>query len=104
MTDKIVSNSFRKTKEIKLPESGVTLEVYSSILIGDLDGISPTENNLDTNLSVLTKVIKSWNFYMNNEDESPLPISVENLKKLPATDFETLISELKNFAIDQKKS
>lgn len=101
---KVTNKEFRQTKEITLPISGVTIDTYSSILIGDLGNVDLGKGGLDTNLEIIAKVIREWNFYDKEEDEKPYEISVENIKKLPVPDFEFLIKELEVFATQQKKS
>ncbi len=101
---KVTSKDFRQTKEIVLPSSGITVQCYSSLLIGDIPSNVPADNDLDNNLLVISKVIKEWNFFDKEEDEKPLEINLENLKKLPAPDLESLVSQLKDFSVDQKKT
>ncbi len=100
--EKIINKDFRRTKEVKLPTSGITVEVYSSILVGDVGDKGATE--LDTNLAIIAKAIKGWNRYAKQEDDKAMAVSVENIKTLPATDFEFLMKEFTDFANDQKKS
>lgn len=102
---KVIAKDFRATKEIKLPISGVTVVSFSSVLVGDLkDIIAKPEDKADFNIGVIAKVLKSWDLYEKEEDESPLPITVETISRLPAPDFEYLVKELEVFASEQKKS
>jgi hypothetical protein len=100
--NKVFPKDFRPTKEFLLPICKVTLECYPSILVGDLK--TNSDDTMEANLEALVKVIKSWNFYEAETDEKPVPITVENVKRLPATDFEWFSRELKQFSDDQKKS
>ncbi len=100
--EKIIKKDFRRIKEVKLPTSGITVEVYSSILVGDVG--DKGANELDTNLAIIAKAIKGWNQFSKETDEKPMPVTVENIKALPATDFEFLMKEFTDFANDQKKS
>jgi len=102
--NKVIAKDFRALKEFTLPISKVVITCYSSILLGELGEISKKETSFETNIEVVAKVIKEWNFYLNEADESPLPINVENLSRLPAPDFEYLVKELAEFSADQKKS
>lgn len=101
MSDKVTAQSFRQTKEIVLP-SGLKVVCYSSLLIGDLVGVKSNEDNFDANLEIVVKVIKSWDFY-DDAGEKILPVCIENFKKLPAPDFQTLVDELKIFSDTKKK-
>ena len=104
MSDKVIVKDFRTTKEFILPVSGVKLTCYSSILLGEIGEISKKESTFETNIELIAKVIKEWNFYLNEADESPLPVNIENMSRLPAPDFEYLVKELAEFSAEQKKS
>lgn len=102
--EKIILKDFRPTKEIKLPLCGLTIVCYPSVLIGDLEGVNKSADELMNNLEIFAKVIKSWNMYADEKAEQPLPVNLENLKKLPATDFQFFAEQLKEFSEAQKKS
>lgn len=102
---KVTSKDFRREKEITLPASGVTLICYSSVLVGDIVNLDLNgEKKLEQNVEIILKVIKEWNFYDKDEDESPLPITMDNLKRIPAPDFTYLVEQIELFATEQKKS
>jgi hypothetical protein len=102
---KVVLKEFRPTREIKLPSSGVTIVCFPSVLVKDLAGHTvESTSDLLKNIELLTKLIQSWDLYENEADETPMPITAENLQKLPATDFEVFATELTAFASEQKKS
>lgn len=101
--NKVTPKSFRKEKEFTLPECGVTLTCYASMLIGEVMEFGKKETTPENNLEFLVKVIKEWNYYLNESDETPAPINLENVLKLPATDFTYLTDELKKFADEVKK-
>ncbi len=102
--DKIIQKDFRETKEVKLPRSGLTVVIYSSILTGDLVGVSQSESDVENGLNLLTKAIKGWNLYANETDEKPLEVTKENLKTLPMEDFVLLQKQFGEFFDQQKKS
>lgn len=102
--EKIVYKDFRPTRELKLPISGITVIVYPSLLVGDLEATTENQTEFEKNISLLAKTIKEWNFYEKESDEKPAPITVESVKKLPSTDFEFLANEVASFASAQKKS
>ena len=103
MSDKVIRQDFRKVKEIKLPQSGLTVHVYNSILVGQVGEMPKGEDTFEFNVAVMLKVIKSWNMYASEADESPLPITRENLELLPAPDLDHLVSEMALFSAEQKK-
>lgn len=102
--EKITNKDFRAKKDFKLPLSGITLTCWSSALVKDIESRGEGESEVDAGLKTISKIIENWNFYENESDENPLPINLENIKKLPAPDFEWLALEIKNFANEQKKS
>lgn len=101
--NKVTAEKFRTSKEFTLP-SGITMTCYSSLLIGELDGKLPDETDLDGNLAIIIRMISAWNFFEKESDEKPLEITLENFKKLPTSDFQYLMGELKIFSTEQKKS
>lgn len=102
--EKIIAKDFRPEKEVKLPLSGISISFYPSVLVGELQETKVGDSDFVNNLNLISKVIKVWNFYEKQEDDKPLPITVENIKRLPATDFEWFINELQKFSAEQKKS
>lgn len=102
--EKVVLKEYRKEHTIKLPESGVTLVCYSSLLVKDLPSGVSQGNELDSNLEIILKLVKEWNLYLSEADEKPADITVENFKMLPSADFTYLVEQLKDISIDQKKS
>ena len=101
--NKVTSENFREEKKITLP-SGIEITCVSALLIGELPTSIPNDNDLDGNLNVIVKMIREWNFYDTKESEKPCEINLENFKKLPASDFQHLMGELKVFSTEQKKS
>ena len=101
---KIILKDFRASKTVTLPSSGITLEFYSSILVSDLVNLKRTEQSFSNNVEVVLRAIKSWNLYLNESDDKPAEINIENLNKIPAPDFSFLIEEMEKFSNEQKKS
>lgn len=81
----------RKIKTVALPSyPDVTVEIYDSLLTGQVSDIRVHDgNDLDTGIAALQLLIKSWSFV--DEQEKPLPVTLDNLKKLPTTDFSALM-------------
>jgi hypothetical protein len=85
----------RKIKKVILPsflESEV--EMYDSLLTGELETVSKTENDYDKGIQILCFLIKSWEF--TDEKGEILPVTKENLNKLPASDYMVLMDEATN--------
>jgi len=107
MSEKVVLSE-RKTKEVKLPESGATVNLYASVLIQDLEGINvgsvkEGSDDLHDAIKLLTKIIKSWNVYESQESESPRPIDKDSVGELPIRDLNAILEELKSFVASEKK-
>lgn len=83
----------RITKEIVLPTANVTIEIYTDLLTGDVNRLrkeftADEERGIET----IRLYIKSWPF--TDENDKPLPITVENLNKLPMQDTLAILNEL----------
>lgn len=101
---KVIAKDFRPVKTITLPISKVEIEFYSSILVSDLTAVTKVEQSFVNNIQTVLKAIKSWNLYLNETDEKPAELNIENFNKIPAPDFTFLIEEMEKFATEQKKS
>lgn len=102
--NKVTLKDFRAVKEIVLPQTGLVLECYSSVLVKDLAEIKTGGEDFTNGIEVIMKSVKSWNMFASESDEQPLPITMEHFMKIPAPDFQYLTLELKKFADEQKKS
>lgn len=93
----------RQTKIISLPSyPGSQVEIYDSLLIGDMKKFNLDSGNpMERILQSLPLYIKSWNFQ--NEDESPMEITLPNLDFLKQEDGDYLINEIINFKEEVKK-
>lgn len=94
-----VLKDVRKKIEVKLPETGGTVYIWSQILAGDaLSNISITGEN-KTNISaidILFTLIADWDF--TNEVGEKLPINKENISLLPMNDFNRLMEGIQEVA------
>lgn len=80
----------RKTKKVNLPSyPDVEVELYDSILTGQVPELQKYDTDLDRGVATLQLLIKSWSFV--DSDEKPLAVTFENLKKLPVKDFSALM-------------
>ena len=104
----IVSQDARQTKKIELPGSGITVVIYPSLLLSEVGSVNVEKlekGNFDTIISMITKMIKSWNAYDTAESEEPLEINEENVgKALHAKDMESLTEHILEFQTAEKKS
>jgi len=72
------------------PDSEV--EYYDGLLTGQLTEMNKVEDESEKGIKSLEFLIKSWSFV--DEAGVALPITMENLKKLPLTDFLTLMDAI----------
>lgn len=97
-----ILSDVRKTKTITLPSfEGSEVVIYSTVLAGDLDGMDIQSPDM-LGINALPKLIKSWNF--TDENNQPLPITLENIKKFPATDITVIAENIAELIISQKKN
>jgi len=98
----VVFGDVRKVKEIELPSfTGSKIVVYSSLLVGDLDGIDLTSKADILGIKSLPKMIKSWNFV--DEAGKPIEINEASIKKLPAVDVGFMVEEIVKMSASEKK-
>ena len=93
----------RKTKKVVLEnDDNGTLEIYTSVLVGDVVGlVDENVSEGDKMIQLLPRLIKSWDY--TEEDGSPTPITSENIQKLSAKSLSKLTDVL-NFEEDAKKN
>lgn len=106
MENKIVVDDFRTVKKVTLPDSKVTVELYSSVLVKDVAdlGVSKKEEvDVKTSIQYLIKLIKSWNMYDSQEAEKPSEINEVNIGKLSINDLTCLSKESGEFIEEIKK-
>ena len=105
MSDKIILN--RKTKEVKLPECGATLQIYASIVVRDLEGIKISKiddtDNINDAIKLITRIIKSWNVYEKEEDLVPKEITEKSVGEFPINDLKVIFKEFEVFSAEEKK-
>lgn len=101
---KITPQSFRAVKTITLPVSQVTVEIYPSLLVGEVAGLDMKESEMMVGIQAIAKLIRAWNFFENESDEQALDVSIINVSRLPAPDIEFLSNEAKAFSTEEKKS
>lgn len=91
-------SDIRKTLELELPSyPGSKIVVYDSLLVTQVYGSEDAKTPLES----YVRLIKSWNF--TDEDGKDLPVTVENLGRLKATDFNFIVDRLTEFRSDSKK-
>lgn len=102
--EKITQKDFRETTEIKLPTSGITVAIYPCLVIGDILNMKSKEGESERMVEVLVKVIKEWNFYENESDESPLEINTLNVCRLPVPDITMIYEQISKLSDAEKKN
>lgn len=78
----------REVKIIKTIATGGEIEVYKSLLAGDIEKINSLDDK-DKTIPSLKAFIKSWNF--TDQDEKPLPVTDDNVRLLDARDIKTIM-------------
>jgi len=92
---------FRKVETIELPSfPDSKVNIYDSLIFGDMLGLDEIENPTEKNILMITRLIKSWN--LTDSKDVVLPITSENIKKLPINDSNLLIQKLVS-ALEIKK-
>lgn len=93
----------RKTIKVILPSySDVTVELYDGLLTGEIGKLNEFETDYERGIETLRLLIKSWSFV--DAKEQTLPVTIDNLKLLPAKDFTTLMGEIENvMKIEEEK-
>lgn len=107
MEDRIIINKDRPTTKIKLPTTGITVEVYGSLLLSDSDSLRVSEllkGDAGQLSTIFSKLIKSWNWYDDEKSEHPVPITAESVGWIDSQDIPVLIKGIQDFQKEQKKS
>jgi hypothetical protein len=92
----------RKTKTITLPSfEGSEVVIVSGLLLSDLDGLDLTKIEV-VGRQALPKLIRAWNF--TDENDKPLPVTLENIDKLPVDDVAFINQEVDALIKGEKKN
>lgn len=92
---------FRKIETIELPSfPDSKIEVYDRLIFGDMLVIENIESDTEKNILMIARLIKSWN--LTDDKEVVLPVTPENIKKLPLKDSNVLTQKLTS-ALEIKK-
>ena len=84
-------DSLRQTFKVNLISvPDVEIEMFTSVIYAEEQEINALETNEEKGIMRLVKSIKSWNLV--NEKNEPLPISKENLLRLPSSEVAYLLS------------
>jgi hypothetical protein len=93
----------RKKIETSLPSNEeAKIILRDGLLAGDVGEVEKVQSSSEQSLLMLCKMIESWNF--TDEENNPLPINVENIKKMSMDDVNHLLDQVsfvKNF-LDQR--
>lgn len=107
--DKIILDQIRSKATLHLPSSKLTVEVWNELLTGEVaENIAVSAQGTiggQDILGVITHLIADWNAYDSAGEK--LPITVENVKKLPIADFTVLASHIQHstqgIGVEEKK-
>ncbi len=96
-TNMPILQDFREVKKVSLPgHEGSELEIYNSLLAGEVFKLEKMEiDEWSKNLTMLTQIIKSWNF--TDKDGKDIPINIESLKLFKLADITFLIEQISDW-------
>jgi len=78
------------------------IEYFDGLLTGQLNEINKIEGDDEKGIKTLEFFIKSWSFV--DASEKSLPVTIENLKKLPLKDFLALMDAVnKLMGVEEEK-
>jgi len=87
---------FRKVEVIELPSfPGSKVEIYDQLIFGNivqLDELGEDATDMERIIKAASLLIKSWN--LTDKDGNVLPITVENIRKLPIKDANILMKKV----------
>ena len=100
-----ILNDIRNTRTVVLPSfKDSKIEIYDGLLFGNYIEISKDlkegSSDFEKGLKIIVKTIKSWNF--TDEEENELPVTEENLMKLPDKDISFLNEQIN--VVEEKKT
>ena len=75
--------------EISLPTSKGKVKVAHELDLEGSEAVYGTEGNFPRSVMTILKVIRSWD--LQAKDGSPLPITLENVRKLPTSDSSAIM-------------
>lgn len=102
--NKVILKDFRTFEEATLPVSGVLVKFTPSPLLEDLQGLDAGKlTDGEMGKKMLVNLIKEWNLFASETDENPLPITEENLQRLPAQDIVFLTGKIEASLKGEKK-
>jgi hypothetical protein len=92
----------RSTTTLQLKSyEGAEVIMYSSLLVGELEGFDDSKTSMQQVFYILPKLIKEWNF--TDEGGNVLDVTVENLKKLSADALEEMTAIIEKNKYEAKK-
>lgn len=93
----------RKVQKMSLPSyPDSEVEYYDGLLTGQLSEINKLDDDNEKGIKTLEFLIKAWSFV--DAAQKPLPITMENLKKLPLKDFMILMDKINEvMAVEEEK-
>lgn len=107
MSDKVILRDHRQTTKVLLPSTGITVEIYPSLLMSDLDDLNLNElsaGSIVQTKRMFVKLIKSWNAYAKEEDTEPMPITEETVGLIHSDDIPVMTTAIEKFQKEQKKN
>jgi len=93
-----------KTKDVPIPGTDLIVKMYEDVAWYDFVKSTQIKDEDDRGVFLLSKLIESWNLL--GDDEKPLPVTEEIIKKLPmkiGSAITIYASELIKAHIEKKK-
>jgi hypothetical protein len=83
----------RQVNEVKLPESGVTVQIKDGLLAGDVAEFVGEPNQAIQSLRIIASLITDWDAA--DESGQKLPVTIDTLKLLSLADLKAIEGSLK---------
>ncbi len=86
-----------KTIEIQIPETEVTIKMKTEMSWFEYQESFRIADDNERGVFVLSKMIQKWN--IEGEDGKPMPITVDNLKRLPRNVISPLVAKANELTV-----
>lgn len=98
--NKIIFSDTRKTSTIELPSfPGSQVVVYNELNIGQQREVANAPTGFEQGLKTAEVAIKEWNLF--EDENTPLPISIETFKRFPEKDMLVIFSAISGMSVEQ---
>lgn len=92
----------RKTVKVKLPTyPDAEVEMFTTLLTGDAEQLKKIDDDFMVGLETIRLLMKKWSF--TDEEGTDLPITLDNIRKLPTDDFLAMMTVINENKEDQDR-